>query len=195
MSSICYVSVELKRQTVSRKNWLVNWYMQRNGFSPVKSRIMSDRFFAGQVQNLDRPGFCRFFTGPVKNMDRPVSAGPVRSEKSDRPVRSGPKNLDRFQLWAQHLAQALHHNTVRQLVFWSTAYPPLSINIDTHHARSSREQYRCWRGTTSGSSTAQQHGRATCLLIDCISTIIDQYRHSPHSNLARTRSVMKGHNI
>jgi hypothetical protein len=46
-------------------------------------------FFAGQVQNLDRPVFCRFFTGPVKNIDRPVSAGPVRS---------GPKNLDRFQL-------------------------------------------------------------------------------------------------
>jgi hypothetical protein len=52
--------------------------MQRTGFSPVKSRIMSDRFFAGQVQNLDRPVFCRFFTGPVKNMDRPVSAGPAQ---------------------------------------------------------------------------------------------------------------------
>jgi hypothetical protein len=47
--------------------------MQHTGFSPVKSRIMSDRFFAGQVQNLDRPVFCRFFTGPVKNMDRPVA--------------------------------------------------------------------------------------------------------------------------
>jgi hypothetical protein len=32
---------------------------------------------------------------------------------------------------AQHLAQALHNNTVRQLVFSSTAYTPLSINIDT----------------------------------------------------------------
>jgi hypothetical protein len=36
---------------------------------------------------------------------------------------------------AQHLAQALQSNTVRQLVFLSTAYLPLSFNIDTHHAQ------------------------------------------------------------
>jgi nucleoside-diphosphate-sugar epimerase len=44
---------------------------------------------------------------------------------------------------AQHLAQALQNNTVRQFVFLSTVYPPLSFNIDTHHARSCDEQYRC----------------------------------------------------
>jgi hypothetical protein len=64
--------------------------MQRTGFSLAKSRIMSDRFFAGQVKNLDRPVFCRFFTGLVKNVDRPVTgrSGPVRKVRPAGPVRS-----------------------------------------------------------------------------------------------------------
>jgi hypothetical protein len=75
-------------------------------------------------------------------------------------------------------------------VFLSIAYPPLLINIDTHHSLSFREQYRCWRGTPSGSSTSEQHGKTICLLIDCISTIIDQYRHSPRSIFPRTTSIL-----
>jgi hypothetical protein len=71
----------------------------------------------------------------------------------------------------------------------------LSIRIDTHRAQSWAEYYRCWRRTTSGSSIAQQQGKTTCLLIDCISTIIVQYRHSLRSILTETISVMKGHNI
>jgi hypothetical protein len=43
---------------------------------------------------------------------------------------------------AQHLAQALQKNTVRQIVFLSTAYRPLSFNIDTHHAQPCGQQYR-----------------------------------------------------
>ncbi len=71
----------------------------------------------------------------------------------------------------------------------------LNFHIDIHNTQSSLEQYRWWRGTTSGSSTAQQHSKTTCLLMDFISTIIDQYRHSPLSIFTATISVMKGHNI
>jgi hypothetical protein len=36
---------------------------------------------------------------------------------------------------AQHLAQALQNNTVRQVLFLTTAYSPLSFNTDTHQAQ------------------------------------------------------------
>jgi hypothetical protein len=84
---------------------------------------------------------------------------------------------------AQHLAHALHNNTVTQLVFWSITYSPLYINIDTSQSQSLQKPYRSWRGTTSSSSTAQQHSERIFHRIDSIVTIIHQYRHSPLSNL------------
>jgi hypothetical protein len=37
---------------------------------------------------------------------------------------------------AQHLAQALQNNTVRDVFFFSTTHSPLSFEADTHHAQS-----------------------------------------------------------
>jgi hypothetical protein len=96
---------------------------------------------------------------------------------------------------AQHLAQALQNNTVRQDLFRSTIYSPWYFNADTYHPQSWGEQDRCWRGTTSGTSITEQHGETSSLSLNCIFTMIFQYRHSPRSILGRTRSVLKGHNI
>jgi lysophospholipase L1-like esterase len=37
---------------------------------------------------------------------------------------------------AQHIAQALQNNTVRDVFFFSTTHSSLSFITDTHHARS-----------------------------------------------------------
>jgi hypothetical protein len=52
---------------------------------------------------------------------------------------------------AQHLAQALQTNAVREVLSSSVIYRLLWFNTDTHHTESWQEQYRWWRGTTSGS--------------------------------------------
>jgi hypothetical protein len=96
---------------------------------------------------------------------------------------------------ARRLAQALENNTVRQLVFLSTTYPSSSFNIDTHYPPSCLEQSWCSRGKTSSLSIAEKDGKTNCLLIDCIFTIIIQYRHLPRSIFTGTISVLKGHDI
>ncbi len=79
----------------------------------------------------------------------------------------------------QNLAQALQNNAVRQLFFRSTVYSPWYFNTDTHHAQSSGKQDRWWRGTISSTSITEQHGETSSLSVDCIFTMIFQYRHSP----------------
>ena len=44
---------------------------------------------------------------------------------------------------ARNLAQVLQHNTVRQLVFLQTVYPPLPFDIDIHNAQTWEKQSRC----------------------------------------------------
>jgi hypothetical protein len=96
---------------------------------------------------------------------------------------------------AQHLAQALQNNTVRDVFFVSTTYSTLSFNTDTHHAQSLLQQYRCRRSTTSGWSIKKQHGERCVLRVHYVFTIIFQYRHSPRSILAATISVQEENNI
>jgi hypothetical protein len=95
----------------------------------------------------------------------------------------------------QHLAQALQKNMVRDLFFFTTAYSPLSFDTDTHHARSSKQQYRCRRSRTSGSSITKQHGERCVLLFHYVFTIIFQYRLSLRSILMETASAVKEHSI
>jgi hypothetical protein len=96
---------------------------------------------------------------------------------------------------AQHLAQALQNNAVRQVLFRSTVYSLWYFNTDTHYTRSSVEPDRCWRGTTSGTSITEKRGNKSSHSLDCIFTMIFQYRHSSRSILSGTRLVLKGHNI
>jgi hypothetical protein len=54
-------------------------------------------------------------------------------------------NLARNQIGdvgAQHLAQALQNNTVKDVFFFSITYSSLSFNADTHDTRSSMEPNR-----------------------------------------------------
>ena len=78
----------------------------------------------------------------------------------------------------QHLAEALHNNTVRKLIFSWTAYGLLLINIDTHHSLSCVEQHQCWRCTISRSRIAKQCSKTSDLPIRCMCTAKNQYRHS-----------------
>ncbi len=96
---------------------------------------------------------------------------------------------------AQHLAQALQNNRVRDVFFFPTTYSPLSFNTDTHHAQSFLQQYRCRRNTTSGASITKKHGERSVLLYHCVFTIIFRYRHSPRSIFEATISVQKEQNI
>ncbi len=96
---------------------------------------------------------------------------------------------------AQHLAQALQNNTVRDVFFFSTTYSPLSFITDTHHAQSCIQQNRWCRSTTSCSSITKEHGEKCVLLFHYVFTIILHYRHSPRSIFKVTKSVQKEHNI
>ncbi len=80
---------------------------------------------------------------------------------------------------ARHLAQALQNNTVRDLLFFSTAHSPLSFNTDTHHAQSWQKLYWWSRNRTSYSSITKQHGERYVLLFHYVFIIIFPYRHSP----------------
>jgi hypothetical protein len=46
---------------------------------------------------------------------------------------------------AQHVACGLQSNTVRQVFPPAITYSLSCFNIDTHHAESSGQRYRCWR--------------------------------------------------
>ncbi len=96
---------------------------------------------------------------------------------------------------AQHLAQALQNNRVRDVFFFPNTYLSLSLNAGTHDARSSMQPYRCRRSTTSGSSITKEHGERRFLLFQYLFPIILQYRHSPRSHFYGTKSVQKEHNI
>jgi hypothetical protein len=79
---------------------------------------------------------------------------------------------------AQHLAQALQKNTVKDVFFFSITYSSLSFNTDTHHAQPCTEPNRCRRSTTSGSIITKQHGERRFLLFYYLFIIIFQCRHS-----------------
>jgi hypothetical protein len=103
--------------------------------------------------------------------------------------RSEPSNIVNER---KMISEWIRHNDFQ--TFESVRFY-LSFHIDTHHSRPLGELYRCWRGTTSGSNTAEQHSKTPFLLIDCIYTIINQYRHSSRSIFPITISVLKEHNI
>ncbi len=81
-----YIFVKLNRKTVSRKYWLFNRWIKCTGFTPVKSRIVTGRFFY------------RFFAGSLKSLDRPVigRSDPVWKNRTDSNSASeySDKNID-----------------------------------------------------------------------------------------------------
>jgi hypothetical protein len=79
---------------------------------------------------------------------------------------------------AQHLANALQNNTVSHIFHSSISFLRSFFTIDTHNARSSVEWNRRWRHATSGQCVTKEYSESHFQLIDIISTIIFQYRHS-----------------
>jgi hypothetical protein len=96
--------------------------------------------------------------------------------------RDSPRSiLDRtISVLKEHKTWHKHYRTTEwdKLPF-DRLYSPWYFNTGTHHSLSWVELYRCWRGTTSGTSITEQHGETRSLSIDCICTIIVQYRHLP----------------
>src|SRR3984957_5455407 len=96
---------------------------------------------------------------------------------------------------AQHLANALHNNTVNHFLYSSISLPSALFHTDTHHTQPSTQSNRRARGTTSRQCFTQQHGEPLSLLIYLITICTFSHRHSPHSTSLAIKSESKGHNI
>src|SRR3984957_16149109 len=92
---------------------------------------------------------------------------------------------------AQHLANALHNNTVNHFLYSSFSLPSALFHTDTHDTQPSTQSDRRPRGTTSGQCFTQQHGKPLSLLIYLIIIRTFSHRHSPHSASRAIKSETK----
>src|SRR3984957_357660 len=95
---------------------------------------------------------------------------------------------------AQHLANALHNNTVNPFLYSSISLPSAIFHTDTHHTQPSIQSNRRPRGTTSRQCFTQQHGEPLSLIIYLITICTFSHRHSPHSPSLAIKSEKQARN-
>ncbi len=92
---------------------------------------------------------------------------------------------------AQHLSDALKHNTVREILSSTVSSSFLLLHTDTHDTRPRMEWNQRWRCSTSEWCIEPQHSKRNTLFNCLIFIFVIVTRHSRHSTSKWTGSEMK----